>query len=125
MFKINFDGAMFAKQNSAGIGIIIRNHHVTPKATVSKKIVEARAAKEVIKLALHLHMDRVIFEGDSSILISTLQATNQCLTPYRLIIDGAKVLTSSFACSFAHIKHQGNSVVHILARKVKEVSVVN
>jgi ribonuclease HI len=125
MFKINFDGAMFVKQNSAGIGIIIRNHHGTPVATVSKKIVEARAAKEVIKLALHLHMDRVIFEGDSSILISALQATNQCLTPYGLIIDDAKVLTSSFACSFAHIKHQGNSVAHILARKVKDLSVVN
>ena len=74
MFKINFDGAMFAKQNSARIEIITRNHHGTLVVTTSnsKKIVEARAAKEAIKLALHLHMDHVIFEGDSSILISAL-----------------------------------------------------
>ncbi len=118
---------MFVKQNSAGIGIIIWNHHGTPVATVSnsKKIVEAQAAKEAIKLALDLHVDRVIFEGDSSILISALQATDQCLTPYGLIIDDAKVLTSSFACSFAHIKRQGNSLAHVLARKVKDLSVVN
>ena len=68
----------------------------------------------------------MIFEGDSSIIIYSLQAIDQCLTPNGIIIEDAKVLTSSFACcSFAHIKHQGNSVVHILARKVKEVSVVN
>jgi hypothetical protein len=63
---------------------IIRNHHGTLVAMVSKKIainpasvqiVEAQATNEEIKLALHLHMDCMIFEGDSSIIIYALQTT--------------------------------------------------
>ena len=82
------------------LGLLLKITMVPPRPQSLRRlrlveIVEAQATNEAIKLALHLHLDCMIFEGDSSIIIYTLQTTDQCLTPYGIIIDDEKVLTSS------------------------------
>ena len=80
-YKINFDGAFFVKENCAGVGAVIRNEQGLVMASLSQKIplpfivieVEALAARRAVKFAAELGLDQIVLEGDSEILINTLQ----------------------------------------------------
>ena len=80
-YKINFDGAFFVKENCAGVGVVIRNEQGLVMASLSQKIplpfivieVEALAARRAVKFAAELGLDQIVLEGDSKILINTLQ----------------------------------------------------
>ena len=55
--KINFDGALFVKENCAGVGVVIRNGQGLVMASLSQKVplpftvieVEALAARRAVK----------------------------------------------------------------------------
>ncbi|XP_075668465.1 uncharacterized protein LOC142638332 [Castanea sativa] len=82
--KINFDGALFSKENRPGIGVVKRNearlvlaslsHQIPLPATVLK--VETFVARRALEVATEIGVNRVILEGDSSILIKPLQGRN-------------------------------------------------
>ena len=80
-YKINFDGAFFVKENCAGVGVVIRNEQGLVMASLSQKIplpftvieVEALAARRAVEFVAELGLDRIVLEGDSEILINTLQ----------------------------------------------------
>ena len=79
-FKINFGGAIFADDETAGIGVVIRNDAGLVMASLTQQIpmpasvieVEALAARRALELALELSFDDIILEGDPEILIKSL-----------------------------------------------------
>ena len=124
--KINVDGALFSKENQAGIGVVIRNEAGLVLASRSQQIplpatvleVEALAARRALEFAAEIGVNKVILEGDSSILIKALQGRNHSLAQFGHIAEDVKYIASCLQhCMFSHVLRHCNKVAHALARR--------
>ena len=81
VWKINFDGAMFGESDEAGIGVVIWDCRGEVKAALFEKIkkpptvdvLELLAAKRVMTFSLETNTSRVVYEGDSALVIKAIQ----------------------------------------------------
>ena len=88
MYKKKIDGALFSKENWAGIGVVIRNEAGLVLASLSQQIhlpatvleVETLASIRALEFAAEIGVNKVILEGDSSILIKALQGRKSLLS---------------------------------------------
>ena len=126
VYKINFDDALFIKEQRASIGVAIRNEHGLIMVSSSQQIplpgtvveVEALAARKALELAFDYDLDRVILEGDYEILMKTLQTNSKSLAQFGKIAEDIRVYASMFKdISFSHVSRNCNSVAHSLARR--------
>ena len=129
-FKVNFDGAMFKECRKAGLGIVIRNSHGQPIASLSELVnlpyssdmVEALAAARAIHFAQEIGLSSFILEGDSENVIKYLRSDDDSFSPFGHILAAAKATTENNGCiSFSHIRRLGNSVAHNLAKHARHV----
>ena len=80
VWKINFNGAMFGESDEAGIGVVIRDCRGEVKAALFKKIkkpptvdvLELLAAKRAMTFSLETNTSRVVYEGDSALVIKAI-----------------------------------------------------
>ena len=125
VFKVNYDGAMFAETGRAGLGMVIRNSDGAVMASLSQQIpqpttmaqVEALASRRAVEFALEIGITSAVFEGDSDTILKELNNPEKSLALHGHLIEDVKVLTPFFnCCSFVHVRRQGNRVAHALAR---------
>ena len=80
MYKTNFNAAVFRSTNSAGVGVVVRNWRGELVGVLSAPIplahsvanMEALACRRAVEFATELRLQRVIFEGDSTIVINAI-----------------------------------------------------
>ena len=79
-YKANYDGAYFAQEEAAGIGVMVRNDLGQVMASIAEKlamppiveILEAMAARRAMVFMGELGLRRAIFEGDSETVVKAL-----------------------------------------------------
>ena len=125
-YKLNFDGATFAEDGTARIGVVICNDAGLVMASLSQRIplpasiieVEALAARRAMEFALELGFDNVTLEGDSEVLVKTLNARRNTLAHYGNLTVDILFLTSHFSkVQFSFVRRQCNRLAHSLARR--------
>ena len=123
--KVNFDGAMFGNLNMLGIGVVRRNNKGVVMASCAEKInqaykaykIKALATLKALKFVHELGFQNAILEGDSLGLIQALKAKDHNLSPLGLLAEDVKLFANNFVrLSYSHIKRNGNSVTHNLAK---------
>ena len=123
--KVNFDGALFKESDSAGLGVIIRNDLGQVMAASAQTIplptsvetVEVLAARNAICLARELQFNKIIIEGDSEVVIKTLNRSSASSTSFGHLIRDIKCAAAAFSeIKFCHTRRQGNKVAHAIAR---------
>ena len=80
LYKVNVDGALFNADNTAGLGVVIRNEQGQVMVSLSEHLplpslvieVEALAAQRGLELAVEIRFKNIVLESDSRILITTL-----------------------------------------------------
>ena len=124
--KINFDGAIFSTQSSAGLGVIIRDHAGLVLAALSQSIplptsvetVEVMAGRRALLFAKELGFERVLVEGDSEGVIKAIKEKSLLSSGWGHLLKDIHALSLSFSCiSFLHVKRLGNRVAHSLAHR--------
>ena len=129
--KVNFDGAVFREDNSAGVGVVIRDEQGFLVAAMTDKIplpysvsaVEVLAAVKALRFAGDIGLESFILEGDSKITIDALAGNNMEHAEFGNLIEEAKWLSSQFSdVSYSHVKRQANFAAHNSARHARHVS---
>jgi ribonuclease HI len=127
-YKVNYDGAIFKETNETGIGVVIRNHKGEVMASLCHRIhyphsieaMEAYAARSAVQFAVDLGFKEVDIEGDSTTIVNALLNTTPCCTLYGHLVDDTKNVAHSFlSVQFLHVKRDGNSVAHSLAKRAR------
>ena len=80
IYKVNYDGAYFAKEEKAGIGVVVRNELGQVMASLAEKfvmpptmeILQAMAARRAMIFMEELGLCWAIFEGDLETVVKAL-----------------------------------------------------
>ena len=116
---------MFDSSHSLGVEAVIRNHNGAIMAFCAEKLnqaykaeeIEALAALKALQFAFDLGFQNAILEGDLLGLIKALKAEDHNMSSWGLLVEDAKLVANSFvSLSYSHIKRNGNSVAHNLAK---------
>ena len=130
-YKANFDAAIFNDVGRAGLGVIIRDSQGLTMAALAQNVqlassvveMEALAATRAIELAVELGLDKIISEGDSSIVIRGLTDQVPNFASLGFLIKEANELANRLThVKFQHVAREGNSVAHNLARHARHVT---
>ena len=80
---------------------------------------EAKAAIKGMELMVELGCNRVVVEGDSSVMMNGLKTKEPSLSSYGLHISDACVSENLlFELSHSQVKREGNKVAHYLVKLV-------
>ena len=131
MFKVNFDGAVFKEENKASIGVVIWDDLGQVMASMSENIslpssvdeIETPATVRALNFSQEVGFSSIILECDFERVINSWRREETSFSSFGHLLEDAKVLAESFAGFIvSHVKRQGNSIVHNLARYAKHVS---
>ncbi|KAK9986628.1 hypothetical protein SO802_031579 [Lithocarpus litseifolius] len=126
MYKTNYDGAVFAESEEAGIGVLIRDVKGLVIAALAEKILypgsvevlEALAARRAARFVVELGLNDSEFEGDSEVVWRALTTADEAHSSMGEIIkDTLSIVGSLQTFSFSHTRRQGNCAAHALAKR--------
>ena len=124
--------ARFQEEDRAGTGVIIRDCQGKGLAQWSEIIphpltvveLETLTASKALQCVADLSLNDVSLEGDSEIIINTLNEDSHSLASFGLPIQDVKCFANLFHCiRFSHVRKEGNSVAHNLIRHAGHVTV--
>ena len=125
LVKVNCDGARFAEENRAGIGVVIRNSKGLVLGSLSKLVpqaygpleIEVMAVATALVFASNLGFQRAIFETDLLVLVKALREGMEFHSAVGLVLDEIRHTVNFFNdLHYSHVKREGNIVAHKLAR---------
>ena len=126
-YKINVDGAVFASQKEAGLGVLVREAEGRVVGARSKKImaplgaveIEAKAFEFGLHFARDLLIQDFILEGDSLVLVNALKEISPPLSSVAAVVYNSVSATHDFRqVDFSHVRKQGNRLAHLLAKHI-------
>ncbi|XP_075658588.1 uncharacterized protein LOC142628359 [Castanea sativa] len=125
-YKVNFDAAIFSASNSTGLGVMMRDCAGEAIGALSMPIplpqsiadVEALACRRTVQFVAEIGLTRVVFEGDSLVIINALTTDIGELASYGAVLEDIRVLILGFQMvGFKHVPRSCNAVADALAKK--------
>ncbi|GLU23845.1 hypothetical protein SLE2022_398210 [Rubroshorea leprosula] len=125
--KINVDGAVSSHKRIYGMGAVVRNNSgevvvamaCKGQGAVGVEIAEACCMCKALQWACEFSFDRVMMESDCASLVTALNSGIAAINSgLGTVISDCKLLMAFILdCRVQHIRQEGNSVAHELARR--------
>ena len=131
LYKVNVDGALFYADNTAGLGVVIRNEHGQVMVSLSERTllpssvieVEVLAARRGLELAVETGFRNIVLESDSQILITAVREDFYSLASFSHLVKDIQFIASYLSLiNYSHVRRQCNALAHSLARRAKSLS---
>ena len=125
-YKVKVDGAVFAAQKSAGVGVMIKDSYGQVITALSRKInaplgaleVEAKAFEVGLEFAQDVGVQDFILEGDSLVVYNALYGFSTPPSTIAFVVQGMLMSCGPLdRIKFSHVKRQGNRPAHLLAKQ--------
>ncbi|KAF5478058.1 hypothetical protein F2P56_004648, partial [Juglans regia] len=125
MLKLNVDGAVFASQQRAGVGVILRDDKGEVILSACKKEndindhleIELIAILRGLQICLPLGIPQLVIESDSLLLVDEIQNDKAPRSLHGNLVTQIKQLMQRLQkCFIQHSGRLGNSVAHGMAR---------
>ena len=117
---------MFRVSRLAGISVIVHNDEGETMGAPSSSIpmavadLKALACLKVVQFALELGLTRVVFEGDSIVIINALPHGVDDMASFGNILDNIRMHSVVFQfVEFVYVNRSCNTVADALAKKAK------
>lgn len=126
--KTNYDGAIFGELDEAGIEVVIQNSDGEVMATLLEKskkpsfveALELLAARRAMSFTLELGFSNCTFEGDSKLVVKSLQGKGtENSQEGHIIKDILYYVNSLRSFFFSDVIRQGNAVAHVLTQRAR------
>ena len=123
LFKLNFDAAIF--ENGSGVGAITCNAtgevmvalSARGEVVADSEEAEVRACWKALEFAIDAGFSELMVEGDNSVVMSTISSNKPNWSRLGVIYDDIRYLAAGLSyVSFSCIRHNANSVAHLLAQ---------
>ncbi|XP_075649942.1 uncharacterized protein LOC142620462 [Castanea sativa] len=127
--KVNFDAATFKDHHLAGIGVVVRDWRGEFVGAVSSSMplthsaadMEALACRKAVEFVAEIGLQRVVFEGDSAMVINALNHNTAGLSSYGVVIEDIRNQASMFQfVIFPHTSRSCNCVADALAKQARD-----
>uniref|UniRef100_A0A803Q8E0 Reverse transcriptase domain-containing protein n=1 Tax=Cannabis sativa TaxID=3483 RepID=A0A803Q8E0_CANSA len=128
--KINVDAAVNKERKILGVGAIIRGHHGSVVAALSKPVqgcfrsdeMEAKALFHCLNWAMQLQLHITNVETDALRVSSALNSPSPNLSSFNdLIMDVSCLLSFFSGVTISHVKRNANQAAHGLAKYALEL----
>ncbi|XXG80046.1 hypothetical protein AAC387_Pa09g0995 [Persea americana] len=125
IFKLNVDGAVFAKIQKAGVGAIFRDKVGNVIMAMTKlesgvdsaDDIEAIAALKALQMVLHIGVSSIILEGVSMWVVEALKSSGTNMSRQGPLFEEIKGLLNHFInFEVYHVGREGNATAHVLTR---------
>ena len=127
-YKVNFNAVVFRVSRLVGISVIVHNDGGETMGALSSSIpmaqsvadLKALACLKVVQFALELGLTRVVFEGDSIVIINALPHGVGDMASFGNILDNIRMHSAVFQfVEFVYVNRSCNTVANALAKKAK------
>ncbi|XP_075655185.1 uncharacterized protein LOC142625399 [Castanea sativa] len=114
--KINFDGAVFSKENKSGVGVVVKDVKGLVLTSCAKVMQQASEAVDIESLAVATALSFardpgfqcVVLKGDLMEVIQALRENAQSLTLIGLLLEDVRMLSQNFEqVLYSHTKREG------------------
>ena len=123
-------GLFFSELGKAVLGVVVHDCQGNAIASLSEQapllfslvIIEAMDAAKAMTFAQELGIADFMLEGDSEVVINSLQSTKVSLSTFGHLLESVKsILVTSKCIVFSHIHRTGNRVAHNLTKHARHV----